>query len=136
MKITDLMYYGRYYRDDDESQPAWWYAPDEDLVYQYDDLLKNFGYSSIDDIISSAIFIPLFRTDIISLEHEFIREMNNKKITTYFENISGSDFGREFNIFIEEHFLSNSWHNFERKRLYNDALKWCRENHISSIEIS
>lgn len=135
MKLTDLMYYGRYYRDEREPNHTWWFDPNNKQIFLYDDLLKTFGYNSLEDIINFSEFIPLFETDIIKLEHQFISETQTKKVMIFFKDIADSDFDREFKIFIEKESLIGTWHDFEKKNLYKDALKWCDENHIKGIEI-
>lgn len=130
MKLSELMYYGRYYRDENEADHIWWFDLQSKQVFQYDTLVKKFGYNSQEDILNSSAFIPLFETDILALEHDFILKTQTKKVINFFDKISDSYFDREFKIFIERNFISESWNDFEKKHLYNDALKWCSDNHI------
>ncbi len=135
MTIDELMYYGRYYRSESEGYHIWWFDLDRAVVYQYDDLIEKFGYCSQDEILSSGYFIPLFETDIEELEREFISKTQNHAIIKQFEGILNSDFDTEFKIYVEKNHLLKSWYTFERKRLYEDAIVWCKTNHISGIVV-
>ena len=135
MTITELMYYGSYYRDLDEGYHLWWFDPQENKIYQYEDLLKTFGYHSEADILAVGAFIPLFRTDITALKYQFILSLRSKKLQSYFDKLPEADLDGEFNIFVEREHLIHLWGDFERKQLFEDAVKWCRDNHITGIKI-
>ena len=132
MTIDELMYYGRYYSSESEGYHIWWFDLGRTIVHQYDELINEFGYCSQEEILSSGCFIPLFETDIVKLEREFLLLTQNHKIIKQFEKILDSDLDTEFKIFIERNHLLKSWHDFERKRLYNDAIVWCKKNNISN----
>lgn len=133
MMISELLQYGRYYRDENDSNHIWWFDPIHKQIYQYETLLSMFGYKSQQDILDSGMFIPLFETDILQLEREFVLETQSKKTVRYFNNISDFDLDREFKVFIEKNFLIKSWMNYEKKHLYQDALEWCKSNHLTDI---
>ena len=133
MKISDLMYYGRYYRDENEVNHLWWFDLQNNKIYRYDTLLEEYGYESQEDILNSNAFIPMFETDILALEHVFVLKTQNKKVINFFDKISDTVFDKEFKIFVEKNFMTEPWHDFEKKQLYADALKWCKENQIIGI---
>lgn len=134
MTIEELMYYGRYYSFESKGYHLWWFDLQKANVYQYDELIQKFGYSSQEEIVSSGMFVPLFETDIVKLEHEFLLLRNYKQIKRLEKQLN-SDFDTEFKVFIEKNDLIKSWHDFEYNRLYQDAIVWCRENHIRNIVI-
>ncbi len=46
MTITELMYYGRYYRDENGPNYIWCFDLYNKQLFQYEDLLEKFGYHS------------------------------------------------------------------------------------------
>jgi len=130
IKIDELMYYGRYYSSESEGYHIWWFDTEKATVRQYDELLEEFGYCSWEEILSSGYFIPLFETDIVELEREFILNTQGHAIAGQFETVSDSDYDTEFKIYIERNHLSKIWYEFERERLYKDAVDWCKANKL------
>lgn len=130
MTIDDLMYYGRYYEFEDNGHHLWWFDLSSSAIYQFDELINDFGYSRQEDIISSGKFIPLFETNIVVLEHEFLDQYGLK-----INGLKDVDFDVNFKIYIEKNNLWKSWRDFEYDRLYQDAVNWCRKNHIDSNQI-
>lgn len=127
MTIDELMYYGRYYDFEDNGHHLWWFDLSNGEIHQFDELINDFGYSKQEDVISSGKFIPLFETNIVNLERDFLKHQGLK--------INGSkdmDFDVNFKIYIEKNNLWESWHNFEYHRLYKDAASWCEKNHIGN----
>lgn len=128
--IDKILYYGRYYSNERQGyKTLWWFCLDDFEVYDTQKLIEQYAYANCKEIISSEKYIPLFRTDIVSLEKRFIKEhgFHDLKIQDYQVN----DYDVAFKIFIDRHFLTKQWYEFERKQLYNDAVKWCKENGIS-----
>ena len=136
MTIEELMYYGRYYTFENEGYHLWWFDPQDSKVYKYEELLKEFGYRSQEEILYIKRFIPLFETDIVALEHEFLAIRGAKIKQLEHAVISDSDFDVEFKKFVEERDLTNAWHDFEYERLYHDAVVWGKENQIKINRIS
>lgn len=134
MTIEELMYFGRYYSFEYEGYHLWWFDLQNAIVYQFNELIQKFGYSSEEEIISSGYFLPLFETDIVKLEHEFLLQYNLKPIETSTKQ-SNLDFDTEFKIFIEKKALVKSWHDFEYDRLYQDAITWCIKNNIKNLVV-
>lgn len=128
MTIEELMYYGRYYDFEYEGHHLWWFDLNSETVHQFDELIKKFGYLSQDDIISSGLFIPLFETNIVNLEQEFLK-LNNYNIKQ-FELLDYPDFDTCFKVFVEKNNLLESWRKFENQRLYDDMMIWGKENGI------
>lgn len=128
MKIEELMYYGRYYNFEKRNYHLWWFDVSRATVVLYEDVKRNFGYASQEEIVSAGAFVPLFETDIIELEKDFLRlynfhlDENNKQ--------DNSDFDTKFKCFIEKHNLLKQWFDFERDRLERDALTWCKANNL------
>lgn len=133
MIIEELMYYGRYYDFENEGHHLWWFDMQSASLYQYDELIQKFGYSSQEEIVSSGMFIPLFETNVVELEREFLMVYNYK--VKQLEKPFNSDFDTRFKVFIEENDLTKSWRDFEYHRLYQDAIVWCNENNIGNIVV-
>ena len=130
MTIEELMYYGRYYDFEYEGHCLWWFDLNSGKVHQYDELINKFRYSSQEAIVSSGMFIPLFETNIVKLEQEFLK-LNNYKVEQL-KKPENSDFDTKFKVFVEENNLMEFWRDFEYHRLYQDAIIWCNENSIGN----
>lgn len=128
MTIEDLMYYGRYYDFEDKGYHLWWFEPFDGKIYPFDELVNDFGYSSQEDIISSGRFIPLFETDIVKSEQEFLKQYGLEIEQP--EDSDDIDFDTKFKMLIDRNDLWKSWHSFEYRTLYRDAIAWCNKNHI------
>ena len=126
------MYYGEYYRwMGSPDLVIFWYDPSDGQVYHYEDLMSEFGYQSQDEILWSGAFVPLFKTDIVELERQFIAGYKSKKLSKHFDSLSDDECHSEFSRLIHYEYISPwTWGKFEREHLYHDALEWCRENHI------
>ena len=133
ININDVLYYGRHYTDT-SSEPYWWFSKDDYQIYSSENLIKEYSYKDTDDILQSEYFIPLFQTDIIELEKEFLAEYNSKPLQAKTENLvtqSNGNFDLAFKTLIEvEEGMSENWYGFERKKLYNDAVNWCQKHNI------
>ena len=127
MTIDELMYYGRYYDFEDNGHHLWWFDLSNGTIHQFDELINDFGYSRQEEIIFSGEFIPLFETNIVILEREFLKQHGLK-----IRGLKDMDFDTNFKIYIDKNNLWESWHNFEYHRLYQDAVNWCRKNHIGN----
>lgn len=127
MTVEEIMYYGRYYDFEDPGHHLWWFDLSDGTVYPFDELVKDFGYVSQEDIISAGKYIPLFETDIVVLEQEFLKQRSLKM-----NDSKDADFDVNFKTYIDENNLWEAWHDFEYRRLYQDAVNWCRENHIGN----
>ena len=69
--IDKILYYGRYYSNErQEYKTLWWFCLDDFEVYDTQKLIEQYAYVNCKEIISSEKYIPLFRTDIISLEKD------------------------------------------------------------------
>ena len=132
IKINEIMFYGRYY--DNEERPysnIWWYSKTDERIFSIDEIIQLFNYRTEDEIIECNIFIPLFKVNIFNLEKAFISDLNNKEITKLFKNIDGKLFDIKFLEYIDrDSFVKRLWFEYEEKNLYTEAVKWCRDNHI------
>lgn len=133
VEIERIIHYGRWFSDlENQFDVSWWLCTDNFEVYHTEDLMADYCYESVPEIIESSRFIPFFQTDIIQLEKEFIRKLNNRSYDRTFEKIllSNDSYDVAFRIFIEREFMTDSWNEVEKARLRSDAVAWCRENHI------
>lgn len=127
--LDDIIYYGRSYPD--LPPYLWWYCKNDGQIYDADTLKTEFHFSDEGEMEESPNFIPLFRTDIVSLEVLFLNQCGAdalKKIKQQQEK-EGIPFDTAFKIF-EERLPVRIWHGFEKNKLREDAKKWCMENHI------
>ena len=127
--LDDIIYYGRSYPD--LPPYLWWYCKNDGQIYDTDTLKTEFHFSDEGEMEESPNFIPLFRTDIVSLEILFLNQCGAdalKKVKQQQEK-EGIPFDTAFKIF-EERLPVRIWHDFEKNKLREDAKKWCMENHI------
>lgn len=134
VEVEDIMYYGRFYTDQENRfDVSWWLCTDDYEVYHTDALLSVYSYEDISEIAETLRFIPFFKTDIIAIEKDFMKKLNNRSCDRMLENILSNEsvtYDVAFRMFIERSSLTDSWRVFESAQLKNDAVKWCRENHI------
>ena len=132
--INEIMFYGRYYSDENFPYDiSWWLCLKDSKAYHTETLMTDYSYKSISEIKKSLTYIPFFKTDIIQLEKEFMKRLNNKKFNIdldkiLVDNICSYDVA--FKIFIEKEFMVDLWSEYEKSRLIKDAIMWCRENHL------
>lgn len=129
------MFYGRYFNDENSLYDiSWWLCLTTFDIYDTETLIANYSYKSIAEIKETAKFIPFFKTDIIRLEKEFIKEINNKTLLNSFNKLlfaNNCNYNIAFRMFIEREFLVDSWSEYEKAQLKEDAIIWCKENHIA-----
>lgn len=126
VNIDDILYYGRYYRDENVADSDWWFCRLDDQIYDTYDLYNKFGYETKQQIIDSKNYICLFKTDIIEKKKEFLAKRGISK----YSHLSDSMFDMQFNKFIDEYSLHTQWFEFEYSILKRDAMEWCCINHI------
>ena len=128
--INKIIFYGRYYDDEKNLYDiSWWLCLDDYKVYHTETLMTDYSYKSIFEIEQTSKFIPFFKTDIIKLEKEFMKDFNNKVFNKILLDNNNS-YDIAFRIFIERGFLIDSWSDFEKSHLQKDAISWCKKNHI------
>ena len=125
VSIDELSEYGRFYSDLEE-HTKWWFCTTDYKVYETEEIIAQFSYENQEMIAASDTFLPLFRTDIIALEKEFLEEFAYEGD---FVCEDSSNFDLSFKIHIED-FLEREWYAFEKEQLCKDAVKWCEENGI------
>lgn len=125
VNIDDLSEYGRFYSDLKE-HTQWWFCIADYKIYDGEKIIAQFAYENQEMIAASDIFLPLFRTDIIALEKEFLKKFAYEGDFTCEDP---SNFDLSFKIYIED-FLEREWYAFEKEQLCKDAVKWCEENGI------
>ena len=133
IKISEIAYYGRFYSNLTE-HVIWWFCTLDFQICDTETIISVYGFSSIEEILDSSKFIPLFKTDIIELEKKFLKEKNIalEKIGSEIQRIQ--DFDKCFKIFIEAAYLTQHWHMFEKQHLFSDAIVWCKNNAIPFVK--
>lgn len=128
LDVREIMYYGRCYNFGCQPAPYWWLCRIDERVVSLDELCSAYGFHSVEEIEASGAYIPLFQTDIVALEREFLAEMgyDDKSIRTIMAQRNVS-YDVAFNIFVETPETRFSrWNAFEREKLMADAIAWCK----------
>lgn len=129
VNIEDISAYGRFYSDI-KDHVKWWFCLTDYKIYDTESVISKFNYGNEESIVSAGVFIPLFKTDVIKLEREFLASMSINRSNMPFCCDDISDFDRNFKIYIEENFLVREWYYFEQERLCKEAINWCKTNGI------
>lgn len=140
--LKDAAYYGKW----DSEEDSWcdvhaWFEESSFKFFYTSNLIDEFGYKDCDEIKESGFFIPVFKTDIIALQKEFIANYHDKQIeetmNTIIENDNYEyDSGYEvaFRILTQDYpqfdEFSNEYFNYEKQQRLQDAENWCLENDI------
>lgn len=130
LDVNDIIYYGRYYSCiKNEYDNYWWFDLINYTIVSVDELITDMDFKDYDEICKSEYYIPLFKTDIILLEKQFMLNYHSSK----FEKIAKTslDYDVAFKTFIEYEHVAVYWHEYERSALYSDAVLWCKKNHIA-----
>ncbi len=140
--LKDAAYYGEW----DSEEDSWcdvhaWFEKSSFKFFYTSNLIDKFGYKDCVEIKESGYFIPVFKTDVIALQKEFIATYHDKQIeetmNTIIENDNyGYDSGYEvaFRILTQDYpqfaEFSKEYFNYEKQKRLQDAKIWCRKNNI------
>ncbi|MBR4013433.1 MAG: hypothetical protein IKJ00_03970 [Clostridia bacterium] len=134
VKISDIWYYGKSYSE----KVIWWFCKIDEKIYQTEEILYKFNFTDEYSIIQSNCYIPLFKTDIVSLEKEYMQTLPyniQKSFDKNFKTNSFDSYDLAFKEFLDTYSYdfnySYNWYEFEEKRLKNDAIIWCKQNSIN-----
>lgn len=123
--IEDIIYYGRCY---DCKKELWWFSRTDNSVVSIEEIKSVYGWSTTEQILAQSLFFPLFKTDMIQLEKEYMKNFKAGSIEAIMEDKKVS-YHVAFNIFVEtpvENF--HRWKEYEKKQLVHDAVIWCKAN--------
>ena len=130
LDLDSIIYYGRYYSCyENKYENYWWLDLIDYDIYSVDQLISDMGFESYDEICDSVYYIPLFKTDIVAAEKEFMTDYDSKKLARIEKECPSYD--AAFKTYIEREHIEWSWFDYERAVLYNDAVLWCKENNIA-----
>ena len=91
------------------------------------------GYEEIEALAVVDIFRRAgIELDMISVSDELLTNGSHGIQVMADMLLKDVDFDVNFKIYIEKNNLWDSWRDFEYHRLYQDAVNWCRKNHIDS----
>ena len=94
---------------------------------------RIFGFSDEADILRSENFIKFFKTDILALEHRFLKGYHYPELSQKIDALCSQKnigFRVAFNICTETDPFHKDWVSFERNQLEADAVLWCRANKL------
>lgn len=140
--LTDAAFYGNWCSEEDsEYEVNAWFEKSSFGFFYTSNLINKFGYKNFEEIENSGYFIPVFKTDIIALQKEFIANYPDKKIEkTMNEIIANDNFGYSsgyevaFRILTQDYpefdEFCNKYFDYEQNILLENAQKWCAENEI------
>lgn len=142
VEIRNIIMFGEWDREEDyKYEENCWFEKSSCTVFYSSNLIEEFGYKDCGEIKSSGHFIPLFKTDIVALQKEFIANYPDKSVEETINYILENDnfgyasgFSVAFRILTSDYpefnEFSREYHAFEKKRLTKDAEEWCERNHI------
>lgn len=127
--------------EDSEYEVNAWFEKSSFKFFYTSNLINKFGYKNFEEIENSGHFIPVFKTDIIALQKEFIANYPDKEIEeTMNEIIANDNFGYNsgyevaFRILTQDYpefdEFCNKYFDCEQSVLLESAQKWCKENSI------
>lgn len=125
--LNNILNYGRDYGEG--GQPFWWFnLADEQVVDEK--WLRSFGYDTPERIAECSFVIPLFRTDIIAEEREFLRRQPRSPLIRQLLAMPEDGLDKAFRAYVERAHLMHEWRVWEQRALRRDGEIWCRENNI------
>ena len=81
VEIRNIIMFGEWDREEDyKYEENCWFEKSSCTVFYSSNLIEEFGYKDCGEIKSSGHFIPLFKTDIVALQKEFIANYPDKSV--------------------------------------------------------
>lgn len=133
VKINEIKYYGQWCRETDPNYHCWWYSTYDEKIYNVDELIEFFSFKNYEEIENSFSYIPLWKTDLIETAKLFVSKINDKNAQRFFSKKGDDSFFGEFKNYVtsNQNYFTRWWYEFENDTLVNDAIMWCKENHIA-----
>lgn len=101
-------------------------------IYRLDEMFPKFGLKSQKEIEESSDFVRLFYLDYNELVRDFIKLYDDDELTEASKTWTDEEwFDVEFRRYIDGVVpLDDAWYDYEEDRLWEEAVKWCKENNI------
>lgn len=101
-------------------------------IYGLDEALAKFGFKTQKEIEESSDFVRLFYVDYNELVRDFIRLYNDDDLTEASKKWTDEEtFDDKFRWYMDgDSPLEDAWYDYEEDRLWEEAVKWCKENNI------
>ena len=133
VNINEIKYYGQWYRETPFTYHWWWYSTFDERIYNVDELIKLFSFNNYEDIENSFGYIPLWKTDLIEAAKHFVIQSNDKIAQRFLSKNCDDNFFCEFDDYVSsnQNYFTRWWYEYEETKLINDAIMWCKENHIA-----
>ena len=107
-----------------------WEDGGDRFFFDYD----SYEIRSKDEINEFSYSIPLVHVPQVAVMKAFIADLNNRKISTVFNDLSDKEIWSKFWIFFDDDGVNSSrWHEYEQKYRIDLITAWCEENGISYI---
>ncbi len=126
------MNYGKHYIDEDHANQYWWFCLADNNVYSIDELRKTYGFINTKEIEDTGIYIPMFQTDVVALEKDFMIKniYTEKPVYDIMEKKNIKSYDTAFRVFIETHWLRDFWYQMLNAKLKEDAVNWGKLNGV------
>lgn len=128
--ILANIYFARYYSNlPVTAETTWLFSTYDYTLYSQQDIMHNFGYHSLQQILESENYIPFVRVDIHALKLEYINQYFPKEALILDEGNLDVSFAK----MIEKLNSVSHWYFYERYALQKAVTQWCKENRIAYI---
>lgn len=139
--LSDAAFSGEWNSEKEiEFEINYWFEKSSFQFYFTGKLINEYGYKDYDEIKSSGYFIPVFKTDIVALEKEYVSKFLSDEVADEIisimeqnkdKHINCTGYNVAFLTFCDEHeHLYDDYQKYEINQLNKDAKKWCEENNI------
>ena len=122
--------YARYYSHlAPQMQTTWWFSKIDYSLFSQQDLIRNYGYTSSEQIHESENYLPFARVDILSLELNYLEQYFPNEIKV----VSRDNLDASFKCLLDKNNSTSHWYSYEREALRKTVVQWCKKNHIAYI---
>ena len=98
------------------------------FFFDYD----TYEFKSKGEILDSSYSIPLIHVSQVSVMKAFINDLNDRKMSAAFKELSDKELWSRFWLFFDDDGIKSSrWHEYENRFCQNLITNWCKESEIS-----
>lgn len=104
----------------------WWFCRHTCSLISQEQLRRQYGFCSPDEIVESCAYLPFIRVNIVSMEKDYLQKYYPEDV-----NIADTaDPDASFKCLIEKRGGGSHWHNYERNALKAAVEQWCKANRV------